>query len=652
MLPTAEGPTERQQQQQRGDVPSTAAVAEHARAAFVVPASEQSPLLADPEPASTRPAASAPSSTAPVESAVSATQVSDAHEPSSNSSDEKDGETPPSSARLPAEARALVQGAAALSITALTGVQSAADLQSMVAAARRAKQQLEDGLAQAIAMAQQQRDEVEATLTRLRQAAAISCCESAAAQEKAIEAQRQAREAQLTADQWQQRCRRDEEALKVATVQAQATMEWCAALLASSEPTCAAASIRPAFPPDISFTAPGEVLGSLQQSAGALSTAAVSSSPIVVAAPALSGSLAAAMPLSSVDPMAAPSILNAPNGTAPAAPSVPVVLMEDIPTRTECRTSVVDAPAVPSAAPAAPSAAPPAPAAPAAPVPAASAASTPPGTDVPALQANEDMLGSSSSPSLEAESRSASFAATASGQANAQANADGIARVASGAPQVSVPLPDGCGVSAPSVAAAAVAAPAAAAAAAATAAASSVLPPDVPSDWCFEVDGPADAFPCGDAARCRASAVLLGDDDPICKLLVVRTKGIGHQVRVHLKGQPARFNRWYAAKDLRNSAHHQQTVEELIRSARAPVAAAAAAAASSTPRTSRKRASSAAPVSTALHAAAGVVLSAHNAGAQQCIATDGVEDTHSLQADDRASKRRKLEEAGSPAAVV
>jgi len=250
------------------------------------------------------------------------------------------------------------------------------------------------------------------------------------------------------------------------------------------------------------------------------------------------------------------------------------------------------------------------------------------------------MLSSSCSPSLEAEPRTASFAATAH-SSNGQANADGFARVASGAQQVSVPLPEGSGVSAPSVAAAAIAAPAAA----------TVPSPDVPSDWCLEVDGPADAFPCGDAARCRGSAVLLGNDDPICKLLVARIKGIGHQVRVHLKGQPARLNRWYAAKDLRNSARHQQTVEELIHSARAPVAAAAIAA-SSTPRTSRKRAPSAAPVPTALHAAAGAVLSAHNAGAEQRIAKDGEENTHSLHQNDQGSKRRKLKEADSPAAVA
>jgi len=71
-------------------------------------------------------------------------------------------------------------------------------------------------------MAQQQRDEVEARVSRLREVAATSRRESAIAQQKAIEAQRQEQEAQLAAEQWQQQCQQDEAVLQAATVEARA----------------------------------------------------------------------------------------------------------------------------------------------------------------------------------------------------------------------------------------------------------------------------------------------------------------------------------------------------------------------------------------------------------------------------------------------
>ena len=37
----------------------------------------------------------------------------------------------------------------------------------------------------------------------------------------------------------------------------------------------------------------------------------------------------------------------------------------------------------------------------------------------------------------------------------------------------------------------------------------------------------------------------------VCSYVAMRTKGIGHQLRVHYRGFPAKYNEWRAAKDLR-----------------------------------------------------------------------------------------------------
>jgi len=83
------------------------------------------------------------------------------------------------------------------------------------------------------------------------------------------------------------------------------------------------------------------------------------------------------------------------------------------------------------------------------------------------------------------------------------------------------------------------------------------------SGWNLQLDGPADSFPCGgDASTCQRSAESLANGcHEVCSYVAVRAVGRGHQVRVHYKGYPAKFNEWRAAKEL---AGDEERVEAFI----------------------------------------------------------------------------------------
>jgi hypothetical protein len=71
-------------------------------------------------------------------------------------------------------------------------------------------------------------------------------------------------------------------------------------------------------------------------------------------------------------------------------------------------------------------------------------------------------------------------------------------------------------------------------------------------DWLLALDGPADAFPCGNISGCERSAEAIREGrQEICCYVRIRKQGVGHQIRVHYKGCSARNNEWCSAKALR-----------------------------------------------------------------------------------------------------
>lgn len=72
-------------------------------------------------------------------------------------------------------------------------------------------------------------------------------------------------------------------------------------------------------------------------------------------------------------------------------------------------------------------------------------------------------------------------------------------------------------------------------------------------DWTLGLDGPADSFACGSPDTCIAS-------DPkrmrpeVCRLIHLRVRSVGHQMRAHFKGRSASYNVWMSAHQVRKLA--------------------------------------------------------------------------------------------------